>query len=414
MKTKISIYALMLLMFFAACKDVNKKSAQQEISEPEDIYTCSMHPQVHERHPGNCPICGMQLIKKNMASAGTSDIPLGTLLKPTNEFVVASVAVTTAQQKSMDMAVKAYGTIEYDTRSAASISARISGRIEKMYIRYRYQAVEKGQKIMDIYSPEILTAEQNLLFLFQHDASNASFIQAAKEKLLFMGVSEAQLKEVIQTGKPQYTVSIYSPFNGHVHDAGMVHEDLQAGNMAGNAEVTRELPLKEGMYVEKGQTILMIMDHHRVWAALQIFPPDQSQVKPGDKVTLIPETDTGVRIKGQIDQIEPFFRTNRKTLTARVYIDNMGMLPVGSQVSAVIYGKNEPRSWLPLSSVLSLGMHEAVFLKTKSGFAAHKITTGIRSGDEIEVLAGLGAKDTVAVNAQYFMDSESFIKTSSK
>src|SRR5882724_8186032 len=174
MKLKCKIYAfvLPLLLAAAACNTGQKDAKQQARPSEEDVYTCSMHPQIREHHPGNCPICGMTLVKMNVAPAVTAanNIRLETLLKPTDEFVVASLPVTTAQQKNTTTRVRAYGAIEYDTRAAGTISARISGRIEKMYVRYRYQAVEKGQKIMDIYSPEILTAEQNLLFLLQNDA----------------------------------------------------------------------------------------------------------------------------------------------------------------------------------------------------------------------------------------------------
>lgn len=347
-------------------------------------------------------------------SSVSNDIQLETLLKPTDEFVVASLPVITPQQKTINTPVKAYGTIEYDTRAAGTISARISGRIEKMYIRYRYEPVEKGQKIMDIYSPELLTAQQDLLFLLKNDVGNLSFIQAAKEKLSLLGMREEELQQVIRTGKPLFAVSIYSNYSGHVHDAGMSYEEVQANGMNATAPVTQELSLKEGMYIQKGQTILMIMNHHRTWAALQIFTNDQSLVKTGNAVRLIPETDTAAVIDGHIDFIEPFFRNDSKTLTTRVYFDNMAMLPVGSHVSADIYTNSGQSLWLPQTAVLSLGMNDIAFIKSTGGFIAHKITAGIRSGKDVQVLSGLGEKDTVAANAQYLIDSESFIKSSSK
>ena len=405
------IYLFVLLILLAAC-NTRQKETKQPAAGSEDIYTCSMHPQVLEHHPGNCPICGMVLVKKNAVPSATSNIQLESLLKPTNQFVVASVPITTAQMKNINTSVKAYGTIEYDTRYAATISARVSGRIEKMYIRYRFQPVEIGQKIMDIYSPEILTAEQNLLFLLQNDANNISFIQAAKEKLLLLGMSEGQLQQVIQNGKPIYSISIYSNYSGHVHDAGMMHDAMPAGNI-NPSPVTQELALKEGMYVQKGQSLLMLMDHHMVWAALQIFATDQTLVKVGNSVNIIPETDTSAAINGRIDFIEPFFRGNSKTVTARVYFSNENMLPIGSHVTANIFTNNRRALWLPQTAVLSLAMNNVALMKSGDGFIAHKITTGIRSGNDIQILSGLSEKDTVAANAQYLIDSESFITTSS-
>ena len=380
MKIKTAIYAFVLLMLFTACNNTVQKEAK-----PAAVQL-----------PGPVAI-----------------IPLETLLKPTNEFVVASLPVTTPILKNMNTPVSAYGTIEYDTRAATTISARISGRIEKMYVRFRYQPVEKGQKIMDIYSPEILTAEQNLLFLLQNDTGNTSFIQAAKEKLLLLGMSADQLEQVLKNGKSLYSISIYSNSSGHVHEAGMEHDGQPSANMSTAPAVSQELSLKEGMYIQKGQPLLMLMDHHMVWAALQIFTSDQSLVKIGDPVRIISETDSSIVISGNIDFIEPFYRANSKTLTARVYFHNHSMLPVGSHVTANISTTPRKALWLPASAVLSLGMNKVAFKKSSGGFIAHKIITGIRSDNLVQVTSGISEKDTVAVNAQYFIDSESFIKTSS-
>jgi len=399
-------------MVLLSCNNQQSNNTEQTSSALKQVYTCSMHPQIIEDHPGNCPICGMKLIKMNQQPAAVpSNIKLESLIKPVNEFVVSSLPVTTMQQKNSGDSVQSFGTIEYDARATGTISARVAGRIEKLYIRYRYEEVEKGQKIMDIYSPELLTAQQNLLFLLSSDAQNTVFIKTAKEKLLLLGMSDEQLNEVIRSGKPAYTVSIYSDYSGHVHEAGM---DAPAANgMQDVSMVTEELSLKEGMYVEKGQTLFMIMSHHQAWAALQIYPEDESLVKVGNPVAIIPEADTTNVITGQIDFIEPFFRSNSKTLTARVYFHNAFHLPVGSHVTASIYTSNKQASWLPQSAVVSLGLNSVVFLKDNGGFKVHKVITGIRDNNDIQIISGLTSTDTVAVTAEYLIDSESFIKSSS-
>jgi membrane fusion protein, copper/silver efflux system len=417
MKKNFWIYIsalIIVLMVLPSCNS-QKQNNDEQTTTSKQLYTCSMHPQIIEDHPGDCPICGMHLIKMNQQPATIpSNVKLESLIKPANEFVISSLPVTTLQQKNSGDSIQSFGTIEYDSRATGTISARVSGRIEKLYVRYRYEEVEKGQKIMDIYSPELLTAQQNLLFLLKSDAQNSSFIKTAKEKLLLLGMSDEQLDQVIRSGKPSYAVSIYSGYSGHIHEAGMDVPDNGTNNgMQTVPMVTEELSLKEGMYVEKGQTLFMIMSHHQAWAALQIYSEDQSLVKIGDAVTIIPEADTTNVIAGQIDFIEPFFRNNSKTLTARVYFHNAFHLPVGSHVSASIYTENEKASWLPESSVISLGLNEVVFLKGDGGFRVHKIVTGIHNNNAIQVLSGLNITDTVAVNAQYLIDSESFIKTSS-
>ncbi len=253
---------------------------KQDDPSSTDVYTCSMHPQVKENKPGKCPICGMKLIKVNAKPVAINNVDLETLLKPTNEYVVASLPVTTPKESDIDIPVKAYGTIESDTRAAGTISSNVSGRIEKLYLRYRYQKVEAGQKVMDIYSPELLTAQENLLFLLKNDAQNISFINAAKQKLLLLGMSSTELNKIIRYGKPLYSVGVYSKYAGHVHDAGMTHNMNETGiNISSTA--TQELSLREGMYVDKGQTLFMVMNHHKAWIALQIFPNDLAFVKKG-------------------------------------------------------------------------------------------------------------------------------------
>ena len=342
---------------------------------------------------------------ENEKPVASKNINLGTLLKPTNEFVVASLPVTTPRESGINISVNAFGVVEADTRASGSVSARVSGRIEKLYLRYRFQNVAVGQKVLEIYSPEIVTAEENLLFLLKQDANNTSFINAAKQKLLLLGMSSTELNKVIQTGKPLYSISVYSNYSGHVMDNGMSQNDMKNTSLE-----TQELPLKEGMYVNKGQTLFNIMNHMKTWVALQIFPEKQSLIKKGDAVKIIPDMDTSAVINGKIDFIEPFFRNDSKTLTARVYFANKYMLAIGSQAKVKIFTGSKMGLWLPEKSVLSLGMNDVAFLKSGGGFKAHKIATGIRVENKVQILSGLNVTDTVAANAQYLMDSESFIK----
>jgi len=179
------IILLVIAIFLIACK--NKKETTVETPAKKELWTCSMHPEIIRDKPGVCPICGMELIKKEENAVAVNDIRLNDLLQPTDRFVVSSIPVTTLNKQSQPVEIDALGTVAYDTRLVNTISARISGRIEKLYVRYRYQHIMKGERIMDIYSPELLTTEQELLFLIKNDANNSSLINAAKQKLLLLG-----------------------------------------------------------------------------------------------------------------------------------------------------------------------------------------------------------------------------------
>lgn len=399
-----------IIVIGSSCKYKESEKLTQEISEGKQLYTCSMHPQIIRDKPGKCPICGMELIKKEVNSQKINDIELEDLLQTANEFVISQVPVTTIKLSREDIAIEAIGNIQNDTRQSSSISAKVAGRIEKLYVHYRYQMIMPGDKIMDIYSPEIATAQQNLLFLFKSDASNSSLIQAAKQRLLLMGMSNGQLQQMIRTRKASLTISVYSNVTGHIHEAGQ--ESMNApSQMQNTSTLTEPLSIREGMYVQPGQKVFSLTNPAKAWIVLNIFPENQHLVKAGNLVKITPEAMPQKAFEAQISFIEPFYRQGSKTLTARVYFDNSKFqIPIGTQVRANIYGSTAIANWLPQDAVLSLGLNEIAFVKTRGGFIARKIKTGIRQNNFVQIINGLEATDTVAANAQYLTDSESFIK----
>lgn len=392
---------------FTGCKSNPDNKEASAIADTEAIYTCPMHPQIIEHHPGNCPICGMPLVKKENANREISQVNLSTLLQSNNNTIISSIPVTTMQFAKQQIQLEALGTVEYDTRFMKTISARVSGRIEKLYIKYRYQPVRRGDKIMDIYSPELLTGQQNLLFLVKHDPTNAPLINAAKQRLLLLGMTQNQLQGIISSGKALLSVTVYSNYSGHVHESG--NNDM-ASQQAIPMDVTGALSIKEGMYVEKGQPVFQVVNMDNIWVTLNFFPGENSLIKVGTPVTIIPEA-TNKKIFSKIGFIEPFYKNGSKTISARVYLNNsMSMIPVGSQVKATLNIQTNFSNWLPKESVLSLGLDRVVFLKKGLVFKAHQVNTGVVANNLIQVLEGLGTKDTVATNAQFLVDSEGFIK----
>jgi membrane fusion protein, copper/silver efflux system len=194
----------------------------------KEVYTCPMpEDSVFSDKPGSCPKCGMDLVKVEATGNTADDITLETLLKPTNLYVVSAIPVTTIQQGEEGMETEAFGRIAYDTREVGSISSRVAGRIEKLYVRYRYQKVARGQHILDIYSPELMTAQQNLLFLLKNDMENTSMLEAAKTKLLLLGMQEKQLQQVMKSGRSVLTIPVYSSYSGHIHESANTGADMK-------------------------------------------------------------------------------------------------------------------------------------------------------------------------------------------
>jgi Cu(I)/Ag(I) efflux system membrane fusion protein len=149
----------------------------------------------------------------------------------------------------------------------------------------------------------------------------------------------------------------------------------------------------------------------RAWVILNIYGENQGMVKKGNAVMVTPETLPGKDFRASINFIEPFYQKENKTLTARLYFNNEALkIPIGSQVKATILGNTKDAYWLPKEAVVSLGLDKVVFLKTDAGFKAHKVNTGITHKNHLQVLSGINETDSVAINAQYLIDSESFIK----
>jgi membrane fusion protein, copper/silver efflux system len=400
--------ALQLMLCLPACKNGKDKA---EVIAQKEIWTCSMHPEIVRDKPGSCPICGMTLIKKESKAAAVKGSGLEELLQPADRFVISSIPVTTVSVREVKPEVEAFGTISYDTREINTISARVSGRIEKIYVRYRYQHVMKGERIMDIYSPELQTAQQELLFLINNDPMNSSLINAAEQKLLLMGMNDRELQQLLNTRKPFSSVAVYSNFNGHLHEAGNSMPGSVPGSNQMSPNITEELTVKEGMYLQKGQVVFQIFNTDRSWVLLNIFPSAQKIVSVGNHVDIMPEAAPEKKFSGKIDFIEPFFRDKEKTFIARTYFNNArAQLPIGSQVRAIITGDAIVASWLPRESVLSLGLNQVVFRKVNGGFKAHPVQTGLVYQDQVQILSGLSKSDSVALNAQYLEDSEGFIK----
>lgn len=411
--TKLILSGLfVIVMLIGACS--NPKPAPVIKAEKSEVkYTCPMHPQILEDYPGSCPICGMNLVKKSGQASEGAGISLNTVLQPVNSSVISNVAAITPKQKEVLTAITGDGYLDFDTRTFNNIASRFSGRIEKLYIKYAFQEIHTGQRIFDIYSPEMVTAQQDLIFLTKNSPSETALINAAEQKILLLGMNLSQVNQVIKTGKAFYSLPVYSNYSGHVHD--MPHRQ-----MAGTPETNPQndfasnlsLTIKEGMYVEKGQTLFNVVNPHNLWAIIKIDRSAIAGLKLNQPVTITLPDLPDKTITGKVSFIEPTLQEGDKTTSIRVYLDNMDHdLKVGSLVKANIKTGKTNALWIPRSAVIDLGGTKIVWLKKGASYQAHQIGTGSVNQNEIQIAKGLTVTDSLASNAPYLTDSESFIKT---
>ncbi len=404
---------IMTLLALAGCKNDSPDHESMDMKEVQKkVYTCPMHPNIIRDKPGSCPICGMDLVEKKDVGENIQDSNLQLLLKPTNEYVLSKVKTITLHQMELPIEFSASGRITYDTRFINTVSARVSGRIEKLYIKYKYQAIHKGEKLMDIYSKDLLTEQENYIFLLKNDAENKTIIDAAYTKLILMGLSKGQIDELKTSYKVISTITIYSPYTGHLHDVSSNSSGVSDNTMQNNASMPQELLIKEGMYIEKGQTVFNIYNTTKVWAVLNIYPEGQSMLKLGQKIKLHIDGTAKDWLEAKVDFIEPVFHANHKTTAIRVYLDNVARdIKIGAVVKANIITERRKVNYIPASAVSSLGINNIVFVKDDKLFKARKVILGIKTDEWIEIVSGIDKNDPIADNAQLLIDSESFVKT---
>ncbi|HRL72557.1 MAG TPA: efflux RND transporter periplasmic adaptor subunit [Flavobacterium sp.] len=401
----ISIIGIAIYLF--ALKSEN----HSEIEHQNEVYTCSMHPQIIRDKPGNCPICGMTLVKKITENNSVQDNSIDNLIKPTDNFIVGNYQTTTAIDTTISSEINLPGIVAYDPNSSVNIAARMSGRIERMYVNYKYQKVNKGQKLFDLYSPELLTEQQNFIYMVINDADNISIINASKQKLLLYGMTQNQINTLITSKTANPRISIYSPASGII-DGTETMANVSTPAMQSGSNSTEILNVKEGNYIKKGEVIFKLLNTDKVWGIFNVIQGYNSLIKTSQSIQITTELDKNEVIDAQINFVETQLNPADKTNRIRVYLNNNKLkLPIGLRLQGIVKTNAVNGIWIQKQSMVSIGNKKIVFLKMENGFKASSIKTGIEMDDFIQIIEGISIKDTIAKNAQYLIDSESFIKT---
>ncbi len=346
--------------------------------------------------------------------------------RPANQVVLSSQKTIKLSQNPSRQTVTASGYVAFDERRNNKVAVRTSGRIEKLYIKYNYQFVRKGERIAELYSPELNTYQEEYLFLLK--SGEDSLAMKGKQKLKLLGLSESQIQQVEKSNTVTHAITITSPIDGFIRfsiepvSSGEMKPPTSAGMSAmgnsssSNAEVegTSTLQIREGMYVNKGQTLFVVNDCRQVWAILSVNISSQIQLKKGVSVTLYTEVQAD-SINANIDLVEPVYQDKQRFAQARIYLDNPKRL---FKINSFIKGKISIQTQaltVPLSSVYDLGSRKMVWVKTgtTSGgiglFEPRVVITGMTSNNLIEIINGLQGDEEIVLDAGYMLDSESIL-----
>lgn len=410
---------LCVLIFTLGFISCNKSEKMHDTHMHNDAYTCPMHPEVVSDKPGICPKCKMALVPK-VQKKGLDT--MATLIQPTNRIILSQLTPVVASTGNHTSRIAVMGYLSYNPDYVKTISARISGRVEKSYINYNFESVKKGQKLLDVYSPELLTAQNEYVYILQNnDVSEVDTKMAFRSKLMNLGMSELEINRLEKTKQTNATVSIYSTLEGHIHfisdNTNMSAHALTypSKNNESMNTVTEDMAtiIRAGDYVKKGDDLFTIADESNIWALFKILPQDIGSVHTNDAVDIIINDAT---YSGKVTFIEKSYNETTDFYTVRVSMINneKTQLKIGTLIRGYISVKDNSNKklWIPSTSIVYLGKGDAaVFIKKQLSYEAHTVQIGKQSNEWIEVLSGLTATDSIAPIASYLVDSDAFIST---
>jgi len=352
---------------------------------------------------------------------------------PANQTVISKQAAVPLGNSSQQFTINGNGYVTFDLRRNRKIPVRIGGRIERLYVKYNYQYVRKGEKIMELYSPELNTYVSEYLYI-QRKSMDTLLMAKAKQKLLLLGLTRNQILKIDQSGEAPFTITIYSPFEGYVlfnpsaSAGGMGTQNTQSGmgngmnNLAASAST--DIPgttlsdntIREGIYVSKDQTVFWINDFREVWGIVAFSHQNEKILKPGLEVIMKSELFPDQTFRSDISMVEPVYTSGQKFTQVRIYLSNAKRkLKQNSLITATV-SVNSQAIMVPASSVYYLGNTAIVWVQkavTKQGsniFQARAVKTGNRNNQNIEVLKGLNRGEFIAKDAGYLADSETIIQ----
>jgi len=361
----IGAFALGYLMRGGGPQTQNPQQAVSKVPIAE-MWTCSMHPQIQLPKPGQCPLCGMDLIP---VTSGETDSDAGPrkLTMSEKAMKLAALEVTPIERKEVTAKTRMVGKVDYDETRISSISAWVPGRIDDLFVDYTGVVVNKGDPMVSLYSPELLSAQEELLqaILTANELQQSSIpimretatktVKAAKEKLRLWGLTGKQIEAIEKRGKTTDQVTIYTPISGVViHKNGI-----------------------EGMYVETGTKIYTIADLSQVWVKLDAYESDLIWIRNGQKVEFETETYPGETFQGKVVFVDPFLDPKTRTAKVRVNVPNPeGKLRpetfVRAEVHAVIKRErdvikdvksNQPPLVIPATAPLFTGKRAIVYVQ---------------------------------------------------
>ena len=378
--------------------------AQPSDSSSETTWTCSMHPQIRQPEPGQCPICGMDLIPVTSGDDGAASGPNQVVLSERAQALAKLRTAPVRRQADATAELRLLGRFEPNETTLKTVTAWTGGRIDRLHVNVTGERVRAGQVIATLYSPEVFAAHQDLLVAKRQvermqsspEASRqaaGAALDAARERLRLLGVPDNELARMEGQDRPTRAVAIRSPF------AGTVIERMAT----------------EGAYVSTGTPLYRVANLASLWLQLDAYENDLSRLSVGQAVRVSVEAIPGEVFEGEVTFIEPTLDARRRTAKVRVQVDNRdgrlrpGMFAEASVATREATGQQSPLV-VPKTAPLFTGRRAIVYVEVRAGdriaYEPRTVRLGPRLGDVYPVVAGLAEGDRVVTRGAFALDAD--------
>jgi multidrug efflux pump subunit AcrA (membrane-fusion protein) len=378
--------------FFVGC---SKEKQPPITSAAKTLYTCAMHPQVIQDHPGNCPICGMKLMPIRNSTGAISNLDSSIIAIDPVTIQNMNLRAAVVTNGPLRRIVRSVGAVDFNESSVVDVTTKFKGWIEKLYVNTTGEQVHRGEPLFEIYSPELYSAQvEYVLALNQGAGTNGvdTIQSSALTKLQFFDISPEQIAELKKSRKPKKTLQVVAPSDGFVIEKNVV----------------------EGQMVDTGMKLYRLADLSTVWVIAQIYEQDLALLQLGQeavvKISYLPDRE----FRGRVTYIYPTIDEKTRTAKVRMEFHNPGyFLKPGMFATVELRSELAPSVLLvPDVAVLRSGERNTVFVALDGGkFEPRNVVLGPRAeNNSYEVLGGLSEGERVVTSAQFMLDSESQLR----
>jgi len=372
--------------------EVAEEHAHEDQSEGVTTWTCSMHPQVRQDEPGDCPICGMELIPAEEAGGDGSDQGPGEFNMTETAMKLANIQTSTVKKEKPEKEILLTGKIKMDERLINTQAVHFPGRIEELYLNFKGEYVNKGQTIATVYSPELIAAQEELFEALKTKESNPELVKAAKSKLRQWKLTESQIQQIIENGEVKEELAVKS------NTSGIVHKKL----------------VNEGDYVKKGAMLYHIARIDKVWVMFDAYQEDLQFIEQGDKIKYTVSSIPGKTFESKVTFIDPLMNSKSRVAEIRTEARNRnGKLKPGMFAEGTLKSDNistEKELVVPKSAVMWTGKRSVVYVKQpdreQPTYRMREVMLGANLGDQYIIKEGLALNEEIVTHGTFAVDAE--------